>query len=236
VLRGAIASGRYGPGTHLVERTIGAELGVSSIAVREAFGRLADEGLVVRVPRRGTFVMSMTPEALKDLTRVRIVLEQLVVELAREHWTDEARDEVQAIVDQMRVAARRGDAEQFFQLDNRFHEAFWRLADSETLLGLAANLRGRIAHFLRRATFSLGRDGLDWSAGVHQDWLDGVANGDAANAKAEVERQILTAYERIARTMASEEPPAGSRHSSSAGPEAALAHGNGDLARSPAVD
>jgi DNA-binding GntR family transcriptional regulator len=205
VLREAISSGRYEPGKHLVERTIGAELGVSSIAIREAFARLADEGLVRRVPRRGTFVMSMTPEALKDLTRVRIVLEQLVVELAHEHWTDAAGTEAQGIIDRMRTAAHDGDAEEFFQLDNRFHEAFWRVAGSETLLELAANLRGRIAHFLRRATYSLGRDGLDWSAGVHQDWLDGVANGDVANAQAEVERQIVAAYERIVSAMDSEE-------------------------------
>jgi DNA-binding GntR family transcriptional regulator len=204
VLREAILSGRYEPGKHLVERTIGAELGVSGIALREAFARLADEGLVLRVPRRGTFVMSMTPAALRDLMRVRIVLEQLVVELAHEHWTDAAGSKVQGIVDQMRAAARDGDAEVFFHLDNRFHETFWRVAGSETLLELAANLRGRIAHFLRRATYSLGRDGLEWSAGVHQDWLDGVANGDVAHAKAEVERQIVSAYERIVSAMASE--------------------------------
>jgi DNA-binding GntR family transcriptional regulator len=205
VLREQILSGRYEPGKHLVERTIGAELGVSSIAVREAFARLADEGLVVRVPRRGTFVMSMTPDALKDLTRVRIVLEQLVVELAHEHWTDAAGGQVQGIVDQMQAAARAGDAELFFHLDDRFHEAFWRVAGSETLLELAANLRGRVAHFLRRATYSLGRDGLDWSASVHQDWLDGVASGDVKIAQAEVERQILAAYERIVSAMATEE-------------------------------
>jgi DNA-binding GntR family transcriptional regulator len=140
--------------------------------------------------------------------RVRIVLEQLVVELAHERWTDAAGSKVQGIVDQMRAAARDGDAEVFFHLDNRFHETFWRVAGSETLLELAANLRGRIAHFLRRATYSLGRDGLEWSAGVHQDWLDGVANGDVAHAQAEVERQIVSAYERIVSAMASEEAAA----------------------------
>ena len=108
----------------------------------------------------------------------------------------------------MHAAARNGDAELFFHLDNSFHEAFWRVAGSETLLELAANLRGRIAHFLRRATYSLGRDGLDWSAGVHQDWLDGVANGDVRVAQAEVERQIVAAYKRIISAMAPEEATA----------------------------
>jgi DNA-binding GntR family transcriptional regulator len=145
VLREAILTGRYEPGKHLGERTVGAELGVSGIA---------------------------------------------------------------GIIDQMCAAARDGDAEAFFHLDNRFHEAFWRVAGSETLLGLAANLRGRIAHFLRRASYSLGRDGLDWSAGVHQDWLDGVANGDVADAQAEVERQIVSTYERIVSAMTSEEADA----------------------------
>ena len=51
--RQAIEARIYPPGTHLVERSIASTLGVSSIAVREAFGRLANEGSSSRKPGAG---------------------------------------------------------------------------------------------------------------------------------------------------------------------------------------
>lgn len=198
-IRHAILTGRYVSGEHLVERHIATELGVSSIAVREAFVHVAREGLVDQLPRRGTFVASMTPEALADLTRVRIVLEQLVVELAIDHWTDEARLEVQGMVDEMRAAARSDDPERLFAADTRFHETFWRIASSETLIEIAALLRTRVARFLRQADETVPRSGRMSIAEQHQRWLDAVASGDTARARAEVAEQITAASKRILR-------------------------------------
>src|SRR6185312_13990753 len=52
-LREGIHNGEYAPGQRLVERTLSDRLGVSHIPVREALTKLEDEGLVVRLPRRG---------------------------------------------------------------------------------------------------------------------------------------------------------------------------------------
>lgn len=206
-LRAAIVDRRYEPGQHLVERQLAAQLGVSSIAIREAFGRLAEEGLVVKVPRRGTFVASMSPDVLRDLTRVRVLLEQLVVELAIENWSPSAHAEVQGIVDDMRAAARRDDHEGVFVHDNRFHAAFWRIAGSPTLLDVTRNLRGRLAGFLREASRSLvDQDRLEWSVDIHQSWLDAVSAGDADRAKAEVHHQIWDACDRIVASLEAAPP------------------------------
>src|SRR5262245_60600067 len=196
-LRDAITEQRYHPGEHLVERRVAAELGVSTIAVREAFSQLAEEGLVERRPRRGTHVIAMSHSALRDITRVRIALEELVVESAIENWSPEAKVEVQGIVDKMAVAVRHRDTDALFDLDNQFHETFWRIAASETLLELSANLRGRIRRFLLAADKSLRRDELEVMIAAHQAWLDAVESGDLDWAKAEARRQIMVAFERI---------------------------------------
>ena len=195
-LRREIAAGTYEPGAHLVEREIGEVLGVSSIPIREAFSRLVEEGLVVRLPRRGAFVAPLSVAAVQDLTRVRIALEQLAVELAIENWTPEARDAAQGIIDRMRKAARAADRMQFFHLDEEFHQLFWRTSQSETLLSTAANLRGRISRFLAEAT-DANRKSLTASADDHQRWLDAVDTGDITRAHAEVAWQISSAARRI---------------------------------------
>jgi DNA-binding GntR family transcriptional regulator len=206
-LRRAITGGTYAPGAHLVEREIAETLGVSSIPVREAFARLVEEGLVVRVPRRGAFVAPLSVEGVRDLTRTRIALEALAVELAIENWTPEAHAEAQAIVDGMREAARAGDRERFFRQDEAFHQLFWRTAKSETLLAIAQNLRGRISRFLREA-IATDRRALEKSADDHQRWLDAVEAGDLDRARAEVEQQISSAAARIVQHIEESEPKA----------------------------
>jgi DNA-binding GntR family transcriptional regulator len=206
-LRREITGGTYAPGAHLVEREIAEALGVSSIPVREAFARLVEEGLVVRVPRRGAFVAPFSVEAVRDLTRTRIALEELAVELAIEHWTPEARQEAQAIVDGMRAAARAGDRERFFRQDEAFHQLFWRVSKSETLLAIAQNLRGRISRFLRDA-IATDRRALEASADDHQRWLDAVDAADLERARAEVEQQISSAADRIVQRIEEAEPQA----------------------------
>ena len=74
-LRDLIRDGAYAPGERLVERSIARELGTSHIPVREALARLAEEGLVVRLPRRGARVAELSPRMLEEISSVRVVLD-----------------------------------------------------------------------------------------------------------------------------------------------------------------
>ena len=74
-VRDAIRSGRFAPGDRIIEREIADELGISSIAVRDAFARLAQEGWIERLPRRGVRVRPLDAETIDDITSVRALLE-----------------------------------------------------------------------------------------------------------------------------------------------------------------
>lgn len=59
ILRSNIRSGLLKPGDVTSEQELAAEFGVSRITIRSALARLAREGLVVRVPGRGTFIADL---------------------------------------------------------------------------------------------------------------------------------------------------------------------------------
>lgn len=74
-LRARISAGHLPPGTKLLEEALGSALGVSRNTLREAFGMLAAENIVVRVPNRGVFVARPSAEDIREIYRVRRYLE-----------------------------------------------------------------------------------------------------------------------------------------------------------------
>ncbi|MDW5592923.1 GntR family transcriptional regulator [Conexibacter stalactiti] len=196
-LRETIQSGAYAPGERLVERRLAAELGVSHIPVREALTRLIEEGLVERLPRRGCRVAAINAKELRDLSRLRVLLEQYVAERAIENWNDQAERSLREIVAQMEAAADRGDTRRLSNLDVRFHEELWALTDDEILIDLVAQLRGRIGGFLRAATTALEPAALRAHASSHGELIDALSARRVGPAKRAMARHIEVAAQRV---------------------------------------
>ena len=196
-LREAIQSGALEPGERLVERKLAERLGVSHIPVREALAKLAEEGIVERTPRRGARVAALSDDELTEISSLRIVLEQFVVARAQERWTPQAEKKLHSIVDSMVSAATKGDVEQMFALDRRFHETLWTLADHQVLLGVASQLRSRINGFLRAANGALENDELIAHAASHTEIIEALASGSPEQARDAMARHIEIAAERI---------------------------------------
>jgi DNA-binding GntR family transcriptional regulator len=71
VLRAAILHGTVPPGGQLRERDIAADLGVSRSPLREALTRLEEEGLIVKIPFRGAFVVEVRDQDIAEIASIR---------------------------------------------------------------------------------------------------------------------------------------------------------------------
>jgi len=196
-LRTAITEGVYAPGDHLVERRLARQFGVSHIPLREALARLVEEGLVVRLPRRGVRVASLTPRSLEEVSSLRVVLEQFVVRRLKDRFTPEAHAGLQAIVEEMRSAADRHDLVRVHEIDQQFHQRLWELTEHALLVEVAAQMRSRTNHFFRAAAASLGPDEVRQHAESHQELLDVIASGNVRAAERAMQRHVQAAAKRI---------------------------------------
>jgi DNA-binding GntR family transcriptional regulator len=196
-LREAIRNGEYTPGQRLVERTLSDRLGVSHIPVREALTKLEDEGLVVRLPRRGARVAKLSPKSVAEVSSMRVLLEAFVVRRACERWTSRAERDLTRLADRMVAAARKGDVATVLDLDHRFHERLWEQADHSILLEVASGLRGRINSFLRATIQTLSPDELIAHAMTHHLLTQTIAAGDAEAAVEAMRIHIQAAADRI---------------------------------------
>ncbi len=82
VLRAAILDGTVPPGGQLRERDIAADLGVSRSPLREALTRLEEEGLIVKIPFRGAFVVEVSAQDIAEIASIRLLVDPYAGELA----------------------------------------------------------------------------------------------------------------------------------------------------------
>ena len=93
-LRQSIIRNQLKPGVRLSEAEIGARFGISRQPVREAFIKLAEEGLLEIRPQRGSFVRKISLEAVMD---ARFVREAVEADIVKACAADPARREVAAV-------------------------------------------------------------------------------------------------------------------------------------------
>src|SRR6476661_7734325 len=122
-LRASIVTLRVTPATALSEQDIADRLKVSRQPVREAFIKLSEIGLVRVLPQRGTFVEKISAKAVTDARFVREAVECAIARRASEGIAKSAVDNLRGIIAAQRKAARAGDEEGFFVLDDAFHRA-----------------------------------------------------------------------------------------------------------------
>lgn len=145
-LREALISGELVPGHRVNEVQVAQQLGVSRGTLREAMRNLEQEGLLVSIAHRGTFVRSLTAKEVSDVYEVLGMVEGLAARRAAERLTPSATKELEAILDQFESV--RSDAgttlRQRQDADLAFHERICELADNEALLSAWRGLRGMV--------------------------------------------------------------------------------------------
>ncbi|MBW6474300.1 MAG: GntR family transcriptional regulator [Anaerolineaceae bacterium] len=123
----AILTRKIKPGQHLVEQPLADQLAVSRISVREAIRRLAQDGLVEIIPSKGSYVVNLTAEDVKEIYQLRSALEMIALKeiMANNHPNLAPLDR---IVAQMIALEQKEDRLQGAALDNQFHRTLMNLS------------------------------------------------------------------------------------------------------------
>lgn len=135
-LRDAIVRGEIGPGRRVNHLRTAHNLGVSRGPVRAALAKLAQEGLVENVPRRGSFTTPLDCTTVTDVYGVREALESFAAAEAAREAPVEAVDELERIVERMRKLAARNDVRRLVDADLEFHRRVVELSGNRQVLQL----------------------------------------------------------------------------------------------------
>jgi DNA-binding FadR family transcriptional regulator len=205
----AILAGRYPVGGALPpEPLLGEELGVSRTVIREAVKALGAKGLVSTGPKVGTRVLpsdrwnwfdpdvimwqsrvGLTPEFLRDLQDLRLVVEPAAVKLAAERATADDIEKIEAAYEGMRSAVE--DGGDYVTYDLLFHQGMLFACRNRMLIQMNKALSA-----LLRTSFEVStkmKDGPKSSLPMHRAVLDAIIARNPIKAERAIRALIESA-------------------------------------------
>jgi DNA-binding GntR family transcriptional regulator len=149
-LRTRIVDGRLPPGAWLSEPTIAAELQVSRTPVREAIGRLEEEGLVRRTHGLGAFVVELTERDTAEIIGIRAALEGYAAHLAAARISDEELAAVRDAHVTAEAALANDDVDALLAANMAFHDAVNAASHSPRTVAMINGLRDWVVRYRTR--------------------------------------------------------------------------------------
>ncbi|AGG34249.1 GntR family transcriptional regulator [beta proteobacterium CB] len=171
---------QFKPGQMLSESELGEMLQVSRTPIGEALQRLAREGLVNILPRRGIVVTEINIADQLKLLEFRCVVSRFAAGSAARRSSDEERKQMQAIADQLLGAVKTRDGHALLQADKAFHDHFSTCVRNE----FASRALDSLDSLSRRFWFVYHQSQDDAESGkLHANLALAISNGDSKAAE-----------------------------------------------------
>lgn len=193
--------GELAPGARLDEQSLAARYETGLAGVRDALGRLALEGLVIRRARSGTLVAPLDLVELRQGYEARALIEPHCAALAARHAS---KAEAKAILDAFadgEEAARERDLPALVAMDQRFHAAVARASQNLALARILIPLQHKAARFW---VFSFGgatEEELMADIEQHREVARVIAKGDVEGSRAAMMRVLNITPDAVQRPM-----------------------------------
>lgn len=179
-LRGRIVRTELVPGARLSEQDVAAAYRLSRQPVREAFIRLAEEGLVEIRPQRGTFVRKISQDEVMNARFVREAIEADIIRAAAERSDPALVRELRDLVARQ-AATPQDDAFAFMQLDEAFHRVIADVAGRRRAWTVLQAIKAQMDRVRYLSAAELPKELLITQ---HLAIVGAVESGDADDAEA----------------------------------------------------
>ncbi len=184
VLRAAILDGGVPPGGQLREAHIAADLGISRSPLREALTRLEEEGLVVKIPFRGAFVVEVSAHDVAEIASIRLRVEPYAMELSMETLRGRERPLLMRTVEDLQRATEENDIPASIDAHLRFHRLFYDLSGHSILQNLWNGWESKLRLYL--AVDHRSYSDVQDIVREHEGLVACVLEGDVAGFRQEV--------------------------------------------------
>ncbi|MBQ5951034.1 MAG: GntR family transcriptional regulator [Lachnospiraceae bacterium] len=193
-LKKDIIEGRYEGGERLVVAVISKKYGVSPIPIREAFQRLAQDGLLEIEPHVGARVAHMDYRHVWELMLLREQIEPLTAKLAVPAITEKDIARLEEYNRQMEECLEAGENARYEKINKQFHSLIYSRCPYRMIRELTMDLWSQSA--LSRTVLLDGKINRA-SSEDHREMAECIRNRDGEKIFAIVKRHKERAFRRF---------------------------------------
>lgn len=198
-LRERIIRAELAPGARMSETELAKAMQLSRQPVREAFIKLADDGLVEVWPQRGTLVRKINIASVMDARFVREAVEADIARLVAEKPDDEIIAQLGEMIEAQRKTIDL-HADEFMRRDEEFHRALAVAAGKPQVFRLVDNVKAQMDRV--RFLTLMSPEVIARSIAQHEAIVDAIVRNAPADADRAMRmhlRQILVDLPEIAK-------------------------------------
>lgn len=194
----AILSGKIAPGERITLENIAQQLNVSIMPVREALRRLEAGGFVSIEKNKRIVVRELSPETLKEILEIRLILESVAIEKAIKIRSDESISRLEELIKPFHIAE---NEEEFLEVNKEFHFTIYRQANMPVLMEVITGLWEKVSpylHILIRTEKDWNRDNI---IKIHAGMLEGMRRRNSEEVCKWLRLDLTEAAELVLRTF-----------------------------------
>ena len=206
-LKTAIVELRIPPGAPLREAEIAQGLSVSKTPVREALGRLEQDGLVTLNSFRSALVTEYTARDLQEIYELREIIEVAAARAAAESMSDKGLADLGRIASEcvrLNAEGGGGDAPELVQLISEFDTVLYEEVRNRRIRAILENLAAHLARIGRLTTEIPGR--IDASVREHAQIYEAIERRDPENASRFMREHIRSVRDDQLRALPAPDP------------------------------
>ncbi|WIY52348.1 GntR family transcriptional regulator [Devosia sp. YIM 151766] len=197
-LRDDIVTMALKPGDVISESDIAGRYGVSRQPVREAFIRLAQQGLLLIRPKRATVVKKISPDGVRQSRFIRESIEVEIIRRVASHPGGDAAGVLAGLIRDQEAASSANDRSRFHILDELFHRTLARYAGVEYAWQLIDDHKMQLD---RVRYLTLGASSSQRAISEHKAIAAAVAKADPAAAEAAMRAHLARAEILLTQTV-----------------------------------
>lgn len=191
ILFEAILEQRLQPGDILIETQIADILNISRTPCREAINKLEMEGLVERIPNKGTVITTVSKEDLKEITSMLSVLQGLAARFATENATKDFLEKLKMNIEEIKFHTRNKDfpIKYIAEKNKIFHNLILEMTGQKRLTSTINNLHDQIKR--ARGTSMSIPDRRKKAIQQHEALYEEIKSGNVDKAEEVMKTHIL---------------------------------------------
>jgi DNA-binding GntR family transcriptional regulator len=177
LIKDSIIKGELKQGDRITELEISNKYGVSQSPVRETFLRLKEDGMVVSMRHKGTFISNLSLKDIKEIYSFREKMEPLAIQLAIGNAKEQDIINLQVLFKDMVEAGKLQDVDKVRNADVMFHTYIYKLANHSFMFRIWKLLIAK-ANRVWYLTSQVYFDDLHELALIHEPILDAFIQKD----------------------------------------------------------